>query len=81
MGNSVGSIEIGKLADLMCIDLAKPHLIPMHDVFAQLVFATGRADVSDVWVDGKQVIAEGKSSLINIRYSGVVSCLGRRKFL
>jgi 5-methylthioadenosine/S-adenosylhomocysteine deaminase len=65
MSNLIGSIEIGKLADFICIDLAKPHLIPMHDVFAQLVFATGRADVSDVWVDGKQVIAEGRSSLIN----------------
>jgi 5-methylthioadenosine/S-adenosylhomocysteine deaminase len=69
MSNLIGSIEIGKLADFICIDLAKPHLIPMHDVFAQLVFAAGRADVSDVWVDGKHVIADGRSTLID--FSGL----------
>ena len=63
--SSIGSIEVGKSADLISIDLNKAHLIPLHDVFAQLVFAAGRGDVSDVWVDGKQVIADGKSTLIN----------------
>jgi 5-methylthioadenosine/S-adenosylhomocysteine deaminase len=63
--SSIGSIEIGKSADLISIDLNKAHLIPLHDVFAQLVFAAGRGDVSDVWVDGRQVIANGSSTLID----------------
>ena len=53
----VGSIEVGKRADLIALDLQAPHLIPMYDPFAQLVFAAGRSDVTDVWVDGEQVIA------------------------
>lgn len=63
--NLVGSIELGKRADLIAIDLDKPHLIPLHDVFAQLVFAAGRSDVSDVWVDGEQVVASGRSTRID----------------
>ncbi len=63
--SSIGSIEVGKSADLISIDLNKAHLIPLHDVFAQLVFAAGRGDVSDVWVDGKHVIANGSSTLID----------------
>jgi 5-methylthioadenosine/S-adenosylhomocysteine deaminase len=63
--SSIGSIEVGKSADLISIDLNKAHLIPLHDVFAQLVFAVGRGDVSDVWVEGKQVVVDGKSPLID----------------
>jgi 5-methylthioadenosine/S-adenosylhomocysteine deaminase len=63
--SSIGSIEVGKSADLISIDLNKAHLIPLHDVFAQLVFAVGRGDVRDVWVDGKQVVVDGKSPLID----------------
>jgi 5-methylthioadenosine/S-adenosylhomocysteine deaminase len=61
----IGSIEIGKCADLITIDLDAPHLIPIHDIFAQLVFAAGRSDVCDVWVDGRQVIANRKSTMID----------------
>lgn len=63
--NLVGSIEVGKRADLIALDLAKPHLIPLHDTYAQLVFAAGRSDVSDVWVDGEQVIKSGRSTRID----------------
>lgn len=52
----VGSIEVGKRADLIAIDSRKAHLTPIHDIFALLVFAVGRGDVTDVWVDGEQVV-------------------------
>lgn len=61
----VGSVEVGKRADLIALDLDAPHLIPMYDPFAQLVFAAGRSDVSDVWVDGEQVIAARKSTRLD----------------
>lgn len=61
----VGSIEIGKRADLIAINLDSPHMIPIHDPFAQLVFAAGRSDVTDVWVDGEQVVSNRKSTKIN----------------
>ena len=67
MENSIGSIEIGKCADLIAIDLQSPHLIPIHDIFAQLIFAAGRSDVSDVWVDGKCVISSKRSMTIDFK--------------
>jgi 5-methylthioadenosine/S-adenosylhomocysteine deaminase len=65
MADLIGSIEVGKRADLIAIDLVQPHLIPIHNIYAQLVFAAGRSDVSDVFVDGTQVIADGRSTKID----------------
>ena len=59
-----GSLEIGKSADIIAIDINRPHMIPIHDVFAQLIFAAGRDDVSDVWVDGEQLIKDRNSTRI-----------------
>lgn len=49
----IGTIEIGKLADLTAIDLSGPTFAPMYNPLSQLIYtATGR-DVSDVWVNGE----------------------------
>ncbi|MEY3407198.1 MAG: hypothetical protein RL038_259 [Actinomycetota bacterium] len=66
MGDVIGSIEIGKQADLVLIDLAAPHLTPVHDVPALLVFAAGRGDVVDVMVDGEWVVREGVSTKVDM---------------
>lgn len=66
MEERIGSIEVGKQADLIAIDLKKPHLSPIHDIFALLVFAAGRGDVTDVWVDGERVIKEGHSVRVKL---------------
>ena len=58
MGDSIGSIEVGKRADVILVDTAAPHLTPLHDPHTALVYAAGRADVRDVFVDGEQVIAD-----------------------
>jgi len=61
----VGSLEVGKRADLVLLDLDAPHLTPVHDVAALLVFAAGRGDVSDVFVDGRHVVQDRRSTLID----------------
>jgi len=50
---SVGSLETGKKADLILIDLDKPHLTPMHDPYASLVYSARGSDVDTTIVDGK----------------------------
>jgi 5-methylthioadenosine/S-adenosylhomocysteine deaminase len=62
----IGSIEIGKEADLIAIDLHAAHLTPVHNVNALLVFAAGRGDVTDVWVAGDQVVAGRASTKIDL---------------
>lgn len=49
----IGSIEPGKQADLACVDLSKLETQPLHHVVSQLIYATGRQQVSDVWIAGK----------------------------
>ncbi len=50
---SVGSLEVGKKADLILINLRKPHLTPVHDPYANIVYAASGSDVDTVIVDGK----------------------------
>lgn len=65
MESSIGSLEVGKRADIIAIDLDSPHLIPIHNLFAQLVFAAGRSDVSDVFVDGEQVVKDYQATKLD----------------
>ena len=65
LGDVIGSIEVGKRADLIMLDLEAPHLVPVHDVHALIVFAAGRHDVSEVFVDGELVLKDRKSTRID----------------
>ncbi len=52
----IGSIEIGKQADLVAFDLAAVETQPLYDVVSQIVYAAGREQVTDVWIAGKPVV-------------------------
>ncbi len=65
MDHLIGSIEVGKRADLILVNLDQPHLTPIHDLAALMVFAAGRGDVTDVVVDGQPVIRNRRSTLID----------------
>lgn len=60
LGEVIGSLTPGKLADLCCIDLARPHTQPVYDVAAHIVFAASRDQVSDVWVAGRALVSESR---------------------
>jgi 5-methylthioadenosine/S-adenosylhomocysteine deaminase len=49
----VGTIEKGKKADIIVVDLRSPHLVPLYNPFSSLVYSANGADVRDVIVDGK----------------------------
>ncbi|HUH91381.1 MAG TPA: TRZ/ATZ family hydrolase, partial [Lysobacter sp.] len=53
LDHQIGSIEVGKQADLACVDLEQVETQPLHHVISQLVYATGRHHVTDVWIGGK----------------------------
>jgi 5-methylthioadenosine/S-adenosylhomocysteine deaminase len=52
----VGSLEIGKAADMIALDMNQVSLSPMYQPLSHLVYATERAQVSDVWVGGRAVV-------------------------
>lgn len=58
VADEVGSLEVGKYADFLVIDLDEPSTGPLYDVYGTLVFAASRANISDVYVAGKPVIKD-----------------------
>lgn len=52
----IGSIEVGKEADLAAFDLSTPETQPIYDPVSHLVYACGRDSVSDVWIAGQHVV-------------------------
>jgi 5-methylthioadenosine/S-adenosylhomocysteine deaminase len=56
LGDRVGSLEVGKRADIIVIDLNRPHLVPLYNVYSHLVYAVGRDDVSTVLINGQVVM-------------------------
>lgn len=59
LGNSIGSLEAGKRADIILVDLARPHLTPSAFVPRLLAFYTNGNDVDTVIVDGK-ILMQGR---------------------
>ncbi|HSX65737.1 MAG TPA: TRZ/ATZ family hydrolase [Pseudoxanthomonas sp.] len=57
-GDRIGSIEVGKQADLVCVDLSALETQPLHHVISQLIYATGRHQVTDVWIAGQPKLVQ-----------------------
>ena len=66
MADRLGSIEVGKEADLAVLDTRAPHLTPLYDPHTALVFAAGRSDVRYVMVAGALVVRDRQSVLIDV---------------
>jgi 5-methylthioadenosine/S-adenosylhomocysteine deaminase len=52
MADRIGSIEVGKCADLIAIDLRELNTQPVYDPVSQVIYAASSRQVSDVWIDG-----------------------------
>ncbi|MEP6885071.1 MAG: amidohydrolase family protein [Gammaproteobacteria bacterium] len=63
----VGTLEPGRWADLCCVDLGGPATQPVGDPVTQLVFCGSRDMVSDVWVAGRQLLADGELTRLDWR--------------
>lgn len=53
-----GSLVAGKSADFIALEMTAPHLSPCYHLISHLVYAAGRADVSDVFVAGRALMRE-----------------------
>ena len=54
----IGSLEAGKRADLIALDLDAPNAAPLYDVYSQLVYALKGSNVMDVIVNGREVVRD-----------------------
>ncbi len=60
MEDSLGSIEPGKLADLVLIDLDRPNTVAHHDPVTSIVYSGTPLNVDTVFVGGRVVVEEGR---------------------
>lgn len=65
MEKEIGSLEPGKKADLILINLDEPNAVPMYDVYAQLAYALKGSDVATVVIGGRAVMRDRKVLTVN----------------
>ncbi len=56
LGSTTGTLEPGKSADLIVIDLRKPHLIPLYDIYSHIIYSAKSTDVCTVVVKGRVIM-------------------------
>ncbi len=59
LGDTIGSIEVGKRADIIQVAFDDVHHVPTYDVISHLVYVTDEQDVASVVVDGKVLMKDG----------------------
>lgn len=59
LADQIGSLEVGKKADIVLVDFHKPHLAPVFDPVANFIHAGQGSDVDTVFVDGQAVMQGG----------------------
>jgi 5-methylthioadenosine/S-adenosylhomocysteine deaminase len=62
----IGSLEIGKKADVIIINTHKPHLVPVYNPVSHIVYAAQGSDVQDVIVDGRILIKDRKLLTVDL---------------
>jgi 5-methylthioadenosine/S-adenosylhomocysteine deaminase len=60
LGEVTGSLLPAKWADLCCIDLRAPRSWPVHDVATAVIYAASSQQVTDTWVAGRRLLADGR---------------------
>lgn len=75
MGDRIGAMEPGYLADLILVDMSGAHVQPLHSITASLVYATRASDVQTVIVDGKVIMRD--RHLLTLNKAHIIEQVGR----
>lgn len=65
LGNSSGSLQPGRSADIVLADLNRPHLVPLYDIYSQIVYALQASDISAVLVRGRVLLEQGRPTRLD----------------
>jgi len=66
LDHEIGSIEVGKRADIILINLSKPHLCPLHNEISHIVYAVKSSDVETVIINGRIVMENRVLKTLNV---------------
>lgn len=64
MEKEIGSLEVGKRADMITVSLTEPHASPVYDIVSTVVYSLDASDVRDVMVNGRVVVRERETQTI-----------------
>jgi 5-methylthioadenosine/S-adenosylhomocysteine deaminase len=64
--NEIGSIEVGKKADLIILDFHKPHLCPMYNDTSHLIYAAKGSDVETAIISGNIIMENRKLTTLDV---------------
>ncbi len=67
LDEEIGSLEPGKAADIVAIDLSDSHTQPIYNPVSQIVYAAGRHQVRNVWIGGRQVLRDGQPTTLDLQ--------------
>src|SRR6266702_2261312 len=65
MDKDIGSLEAGKKADLILMNLDEPNAVPMYDVYSQIAYSLKASDVETVVIGGRVVMRDRKLLTVN----------------
>jgi 5-methylthioadenosine/S-adenosylhomocysteine deaminase len=65
LGKTTGTLETGKSADFITIDLDSAHMQPVHDVLSNVVYSAFGSDVRDVYVQGEALMRNGECQTLD----------------
>ncbi len=60
MEKQIGSLEVGKKADVIVVDISSPHATPMYDAYAEIVYASKESDVRTTIIAGRLIMEDRK---------------------
>ncbi|TVR57524.1 MAG: TRZ/ATZ family hydrolase [Candidatus Competibacteraceae bacterium] len=66
LGDETGSLEPGKAADLVAVDLGQAETEPLYHPLSALVYTAGRHQVTDVWVAGQRLLADRRLTTLDL---------------
>ena len=66
LSESIGSLKKGKQADIVALNLNQLETTPLYEPLSQIIYASDRQQVSDVWVAGKRLLKDKKLITLNI---------------
>ncbi|MDK2821051.1 MAG: 5-methylthioadenosine/S-adenosylhomocysteine deaminase [Clostridia bacterium] len=66
LDKEIGSLEVGKKADIILINKKQPHWMPLHDVEANIVYAAKGSDIDTVIVNGQVIMSGGEVRTLDV---------------
>ncbi|AEV28703.1 cytosine deaminase-like metal-dependent hydrolase [Sphaerochaeta pleomorpha str. Grapes] len=64
--HTIGSLEVGKKADILVLGLDQPNMVPCHDPYSVVVYSSGVQNVMHVFVNGKWVVRDHKLTGVSL---------------